>query len=117
MARVWGSAASQTERSTMGLYERILKERAEEERRRGRPLGPYRGIDSLVFDRLVARASSKPPGYQGETLKLYQFVHCGAGGMAGGMWYGSLRARYPEEYRLLKAEREGYEQREIFEPI
>jgi hypothetical protein len=98
----------------MGLYERILEERVEEERRRGRPLGPYRGIVSLVFDRLVARAPSKPPGYQGEILKLYQFVHRGAGGMAGGMWFGSLRARYPEEYRLLKAERGGYEQREIF---
>jgi hypothetical protein len=43
----------------MGLYERILEERAEEERHRGRPLGPYRGIDSLALDRLVARASSK----------------------------------------------------------
>jgi hypothetical protein len=98
----------------MGLYERILEEREEEERLRGRPLGPYRGIDSPVFDRLVGRVSSKPPGYQGEILKLYQFVHRGAGGMAGGMWFGSLRARYPEEYGLLRAERDGYEQREIF---
>jgi hypothetical protein len=111
-----GEAASSCQRGegSMGLYERLLEERKEEERRRGRPLGPYRGIDSPVFDRLVARASSKPPGYQGEILKLYQFVHRGAGGMAGGMWYGSLRARYPEEYRLLKAEREGYEQKELF---
>ena len=62
----------------MGLYERILEEKEEQERRRGRPLGPYRGIDSLVFDRLAGRASSKPPGYQGEILKLYQFVHRGA---------------------------------------
>jgi hypothetical protein len=84
----------------MGLYERILEEKKEEERRRGRPLGPHRGIDPLVFDRLVARASSKPPTCQGEMLKLYQFVRRGAGGMAGGMWYGSLRARYPEEYAL-----------------
>jgi hypothetical protein len=111
-----GEAISPCQRGEggMGLYERLLEEREEEKRRRGRPLGPYRGIDSVVFDRLVGRASSKPPGYQGEILKLYQFVHRGAGGMAGGMWYGSLRARYPEEYRLLKAEREGYEQQEMF---
>ena len=36
--------------------------------------------------------------------------------MAGGMWFGSLRNKYPGEYGLLKAEREGelYEQQEMF---
>jgi hypothetical protein len=57
----WDESVSTCQRGeeSMGLYERILEQRAEEERRRGRPLGPYRGIDSPVFDRLVARASSK----------------------------------------------------------
>jgi hypothetical protein len=101
----------------MGLYERILEERVEEERRRGRPLGPYRGIDSVVIDRLAERASSKPPGYMADMLRLHHFVHCGPSSWATGMRFGSLRNKYPEEYRLLKAERDGelYDQQELFE--
>jgi hypothetical protein len=100
----------------MGLYERILEERVEEERRRGRPLGPYRGMDSVVIDRLAERASPKPPGYMSDVLTLHYFVHHGPSSWATGMWFGSLRNKYPEEYRLLKAERDGelYEQQGMF---
>ncbi|HKH77728.1 MAG TPA: hypothetical protein VKA51_12285 [Rubrobacteraceae bacterium] len=40
----------------MGLYERLLEERAEGERRRGRPLGAFYGSDPPVLDRLLANA-------------------------------------------------------------
>ncbi len=39
----------------MGLYERLLEERAEEERR-GRPLGAFYGLDSPALDRRLADA-------------------------------------------------------------
>ena len=101
----------------MSLYERILEERVEEERRRGRPLGPYRGIDSVVIDRLAQRASSIAPGYMSDMLRLHYFVHRGPSSWATGMWFGSLRNKHPEEYRLLKAERDGelYEQQDMFD--
>jgi hypothetical protein len=104
------------ERSTMSLYKKILRERIEEERRRGRPLGAYRGIDSVVIDRLSGEALNKPPGYMTDIFKLHYFVHHGPSSSATGMWFGSLRNKYPEEYGLLKAEREGelYEQQEMF---
>lgn len=100
----------------MSLYERIIEERAKEEQRRGRPLGPYRGIDSVVLDRLTERTSSKPPCYMSDMLKLHYFVHHGPSSWATGMWFGSLRNKYSEGYRLLKAERDGelYEQQEMF---
>ena len=37
----------------MGLYDRLLEERAREERRRGRPPGASYGSDSPVLDRLL----------------------------------------------------------------
>ena len=68
---------------------------------------------------LAKTASSKPPGYMADMLKLHYFVHRGASSMATGMWYGSLRNKYPEEYQLLKAERDGelYDQEEMFEGV
>lgn len=79
-------------------------------------MGMYRGLDSVVLDRLMERASSKPPGYLTDILQLHYFVHRGPNSSATGMWFGSLRNRHPEEYRLLKAERHGelYEQPEMF---
>ena len=48
---------------------------------------------------------------------LHRFVHRRVGGFAAGMRLGSLRNRYPEEYAVLGAERNGepYEQPEAFE--
>lgn len=101
----------------MGLYERIIEERVKEDRRRGRPLEPYRGLDSVIIDRLARKAPSKPPGYMSDMLKLHYFVHQRPSSWATGMWFGSLRRyKYPEEYRLLKAERDGelYDQQGMF---
>ncbi len=47
-----------------GLYERLLEERAAEERRRGRPLGPFYGVDSKVLDRRLGNAPPDRPGYR-----------------------------------------------------
>ncbi len=99
----------------MSLYEKILQERAEEERRMGRPLGPYRGVDSVVLDRLAGRGSDEP-GYMSDLLRLHHFVYRGPNSWITGMWFGGLRNRYPEEYRLLRAERDGelYDQEDLF---
>jgi hypothetical protein len=40
----------------MQLHEKILAERVEEERRRGRPLGRFYGLDSPALDRLLSNA-------------------------------------------------------------
>lgn len=84
---------------------------AEEERRRGRPLGTFYGLDSIALEQAMRRR----PGCRGDLYKLYRFVHEGTGGFAAGMWFGSLRYKYPEEYRMMKAERDGefYEQQEL----
>lgn len=49
----------------MGLYERLLEEKEEEERRRGRPLGEFYGLASKALDRRLEGASKedRPPGY------------------------------------------------------
>lgn len=106
----------------MGLYERILAEREEEEKSRGRPLGVYRGVDSVVLDRLAKRASEglerlvSSEEYMVDMLRLYRFVHRGPRNWASAMHFGQLRNRYPEEYCLLEAERDGefYDQEDLF---
>jgi hypothetical protein len=45
----------------MGLYEKLLEERAQEERRRGRPLGAFHGADFPVLDRRLADAPQDRP--------------------------------------------------------
>ena len=68
---------------------------------------------------LAKTAETKPPGYMADMLRLYYFVHHGPSSWATGMWFGSLRNKYPREYQLLKAERDGelYEQQEMFEGV
>ena len=101
----------------MGLYERLLEERAREERLRGRPLPPTRGSGSKVLDRLLAFApKSRPPGYAADLAMMHRLVTRGVHSPGAGMRLGSLRRRYPEEYGLLRAERNGelyYEQQEV----
>ena len=100
----------------MGLYERILKEREEEEWRRGRPLGPYHGIDSLVLDRRVDNPVANQPLYRADLYRLYRYVHGGVHSLGSGYRFQHLKRRYPTEYAELRAERDGeyYEQREMF---
>ena len=60
----------------MGLYERLLEERAEEEeRRRGRPRGAFYGSDSPGLDRRRAGASEdRPPRYRGDLRLLHRYA-------------------------------------------
>jgi hypothetical protein len=67
----------------MGLYEKVLAERAEEEHRRGRLLGTFRGLNSAVLDRRLANAPENRPGYGADVHRLYQYVHRGVHIQAG----------------------------------
>jgi hypothetical protein len=100
----------------MDLYERILKEREEEERRRGRPLGPYHGMDSIVLDRRLDNSPTNRPRYGADLYQLYGYVHGGVRSLGGAYRFQHLKGRYPTEYAELRAERYGeyYEQPEMF---
>jgi hypothetical protein len=93
----------------LGLYERLLQERArEEERRRGRPLGTLHGSDSPVLKRRLADASEdRPPGYHGDLRLLHRYANEGVRGQVPAMRFASLRRRYPKEHAELKAEARG----------
>ena len=57
----------------MGLYERLLEERAEGERRRGGPLPPRRGSGSKVIDRRLRNPSKdRPPGYAADLSTMHR---------------------------------------------
>ncbi|PLS83909.1 MAG: hypothetical protein CYG60_20730 [Actinobacteria bacterium] len=93
------------EHKRKGLYERLLEERAEEERRRGRPLGPFYGVDSKVLDRRLADApKDRPPGYRRDVYELHRFVEKGVHSPGSAMRFHSLKKRYAEEHAELKAE-------------
>jgi hypothetical protein len=100
----------------MNLYERILKEREEVERHRGRPLGPYHGIGSLVLNRRVDNPPRNQPEYSADLYRLYRYVHRGVHSLGGAYCFKHLKRRYPTEYAELRAERDGeyYEQRQMF---
>ena len=94
----------------MGMYERLLEERAEEEEewRRGRPLGIFYRLDSAVLDRQLADApGDRPPGYRGDLRLLQRYAKEGVRGQAAAMRFASLRRRYPEEHAELEAEARG----------
>jgi hypothetical protein len=92
----------------MGLYERLLKEKEEEERRRGRPLGAFFGLDSPVLDRRLADASiDRPPGHHGDLYLLHRYTNEGVRSQGAAMRFASLRRKYPEEFAELKAEARG----------
>ncbi|HKH76702.1 MAG TPA: hypothetical protein VKA51_07090 [Rubrobacteraceae bacterium] len=93
----------------MGLYERLLEERVqEEERRRGRPLGAFYGSDSTLLERRLADASEdRPPGYRGDLRLLHRYVNEGVRGQGDAYRFHGLKARYREEYAELAAEARG----------
>ena len=92
----------------MGLYERLLKEREKEERRRGRLLGTFYGSDSAVLDRRLTDApEGRPPGYRGDLRLLHRYIHEGVRAQGPAMRIAGLRRRYPEEHDELKAEARG----------
>ena len=58
----------------MGLYERLLGERAAEEQRRGGPLPSMRGLDSKVMVRRFEDAN-KPPGYAADLSMMHRLIN------------------------------------------
>jgi hypothetical protein len=92
----------------MGLYERLLKEKEEEERRRGRPLGAFFGLDSSVLDRRLADASKdRPLGHHGDPYLLHRYTKEGVRGQGAAMRFASLRRKFPKEYAEFWAEARG----------
>jgi hypothetical protein len=93
----------------MGLYERLLEERGKVERRRGRPLGTFYGLDSPVLDRLLLADAPKDlsPGYRGDLRLLHRYANEGVRGQGAAMRFASLKAKYREEYAEMKAEARG----------
>ncbi len=92
----------------MGLYGRLLEEKEEEERRRGRPLGAFYGLDSKVLDRRLAYApKDQAPGYGRDMYLLYRYANEGVRGQGAAMRFASLKTRYRKEYAELKAEAQG----------
>ena len=93
----------------MGLYERLLEERAQEaERRRGRPPGASYGSDSPGLDRRLAEApKDRPPGRSGDLRLLYRYANEGVRGQGDAYRFHALKARYREEYAELAAEARG----------
>jgi hypothetical protein len=90
------------------LYERLLKEREEEERRRGRPLGHFHGSDSPILDRLLANApEDRPKKYGADLRKLYQYINKGVHSPGAAMHFASVKAAHRREYVELKAEAQG----------
>jgi hypothetical protein len=90
----------------MGLYKRILKERAEE-RGKGRPLSRFRGSDSPALDRQLANAPEERVEYGADLGMLYRFIQKGPTNAGTGMQYMSLKKKYHKEYAELKAEAQG----------
>jgi hypothetical protein len=63
------------EQDGMGLHERLLEERAEGERRRGRPLGAFYGLESSVLDRRLANApKDRPTGYAADLSTMHRLM-------------------------------------------
>jgi hypothetical protein len=93
----------------MGLYERLLEERAEEEQRWDVPLPRMRGLDSKVLVRRL-EDPNRQPGYADDLLMIQRLITRGPRNAGEGMRLGSLKARYPKEYGELRAERQGQQE-------
>ena len=94
----------------MGLYERLLEERSEEEQGRAGPTPRMRGLDSKVLVRRLGTPRGRP-GYAADLLMMHRLITRGPRGAGEGMRLGSLKARYRNEYVELRAEERG--QREL----
>jgi hypothetical protein len=76
----------------LGLFERLLQEREEEELRRGRALGQFYRLDSPALDRQMGDAPQhqRPGGSDGLGL-LYHYIQKGPTNAATGMRFRSLK--------------------------
>ena len=88
----------------MGLYERLLEERVEEEQRRGESLPKMRGLDSRVMVRRLEDANRGRPGYAADLATMHQLITKGPRNAGEGMRLVSLKAKDPKEYGELRAE-------------
>jgi hypothetical protein len=91
----------------MGLYERLLEERTEEEQRRGGPLPPVRDLDSKVLARRLEDDPAGRPGYATDLMMLRRLIIRGPRNAGEGMRLGTLKAKYRKEYCELAAEKQG----------
>jgi hypothetical protein len=91
----------------VGLCERIIADRVEEERRKGRPLGMFHNSDSPALDRRLADAPGERLGYGADLALLHRYVHTGPTNAGTGMRYRALRQKYQKEYTDFKTETRG----------
>jgi aryl carrier-like protein len=91
----------------VGLYERLLKERAEEEQCQDKPLLRIRGLDKVLVRQL--QAPGRRPGYAADLSMMHRLIARGPSNRGESMQFGSLKAKYRKEYGELKAERRGQE--------
>jgi hypothetical protein len=96
----------------MGLYTRLLKERAEEERRRESTLGMFYNLKSPVLDRRLTNPLETRPGYAADLAMLHRYTRTGPTNVGTGMRYAALRQRYVKEHAELVNEARG--QGELF---
>lgn len=94
----------------MGLYGKILAERAAEEQRLGGPLPKVRGLGSKVLVRRLEDAPRKRQGYAADLRMMQRLMKRGPRNAGEGMRLGSLKAKYREEYGELMAERQGQQE-------
>ena len=92
-----------------GLYERLLKERAEEEQRHVEPLPHMRGLASNVFVRRLEDSKGRP-GYAADLSMMHRLITRGSRNAGESMRLGSLKAKYRMEYAELRAERQGQQE-------
>jgi hypothetical protein len=97
----------------VGLYTRLLEERAEEEQRRGGPLPRMRNLDSKILVRRFEDAPTRRPKYVADLSMTHRLITRDPRNAGEGMRLGSLKARYRKEYGELRAERQG--QKELLE--
>jgi hypothetical protein len=93
----------------MGLYERLLEERAEEEQRRGGPSPRMRGLDSKILVRRFENAPRRP-GYAADLSIMHRLIQKSPRNAGEGMRLGRLKAKYRKEYGELRAELQGQQE-------
>ena len=91
----------------MGLYERLLEERAEEQRHQGGPLPRMRGLDSKILVRLLKGAAKRRMGYAADLSMMHRMIDKAPRSAGKGMRLGSLKAKYWKEYGKLRVEQQG----------
>jgi hypothetical protein len=76
----------------MSLHEKILVEHTEEQRRRGRPLGQFYGLDSPALDRQLVNAPKDRLKYGADLRKLDLYIRKGVHSPGAAMHFASLKA-------------------------